>query len=53
MKKIRIRHTNGTDLTRTFSAKILGGVEALKMLLQWKHSVTKLCPLSSVYKALQ
>lgn len=25
MKKIRIRHTNGTDLTRLFSAKILGG----------------------------
>lgn len=25
MKKIRIRHTNGTDLTRTFSAKLLGG----------------------------
>lgn len=25
MKKIRIRHTNGTDLNRTFSAKILGG----------------------------
>ena len=25
MKKIRIRHTNGTDLQRTFSAKILGG----------------------------
>ena len=25
MKKIRIRHTNGTDLSRLFSAKILGG----------------------------
>lgn len=25
MKKIRIRHTNGTDLSRMFSAKILGG----------------------------
>jgi hypothetical protein len=25
MKKVRIRHTNGTDLTRLFSAKILGG----------------------------
>lgn len=25
MKKIRIRHTNGTDLTRLFSAKLLGG----------------------------
>lgn len=25
MKKIRIRHTNGTDTTRLFSAKILGG----------------------------
>ena len=25
MKKIRIRHTNGTDLSKTFSAKILGG----------------------------
>ena len=24
-KKIKIRHTNGTDLTRLFSAKILGG----------------------------
>lgn len=25
MKKIRIRHTNGTDLNRLFSAKLLGG----------------------------
>ena len=25
MKPIRIRHTNDTDLSRTFSAKILGG----------------------------
>ena len=25
MKKIRIRHPNGTDLSRLFSAKILGG----------------------------
>lgn len=25
MKEIRIRHTNGTDLTKTFSAKVLGG----------------------------
>lgn len=25
MKKIRIRHTNGTDLTQTFSAKLMGG----------------------------
>ena len=25
MKKIRIRHTNGTDLNRLFSANLLGG----------------------------
>lgn len=25
MKKIRLRHTNGTDLSRLFSAKLLGG----------------------------
>ena len=25
MKKIRFRHSNGVDLTATFSAKILGG----------------------------
>jgi hypothetical protein len=25
MKRIRIRHTNGTDLNRVFSAKLLGG----------------------------
>jgi hypothetical protein len=25
MKKIRIRHTNGTDLTKTFSAHLCGG----------------------------
>lgn len=25
MKKIRIRHTNGTDINRMFSANILGG----------------------------
>jgi len=53
MKKIRIRRTNGTDLTRTFSAKILGGVEALKMLLQWKRSAMISRPLSSAYKDLQ
>ena len=25
MKKIRIRHTNNTDIRKTFSAKLLGG----------------------------
>ena len=25
MKNIRIRHTNGTDLTRLFSARLIGG----------------------------
>lgn len=52
MKQIRLRHSNGVNLNRIFSAKLLGGGEGSTTHLQWKLSATRSHQRCEPYPAL-